>query len=142
MSASKTRPTGADVGAFIDAVAPPRRRQDARQLDEIMQRVTGWRPQMWGPSIIGYGSYHYVYDSGRQGDMCALGFSPRKANMVLYVLTGYDSADDILARLGKFRVGSACLYFNKLDDLDPTALDELLHHGLSQLRARWPVAPS
>lgn len=96
---------------------------------------------MWGPSIIGFGQYHYVYDSGREGDFLATGFSPRKANMVLYIMPGYQDYDEILGRLGKHRLGKSCLYINKLDDIDLDVLRELIKAGLRDLNKIWPVKP-
>ncbi len=97
---------------------------------------------MWGPTIIGYGSYDYVYESGRSGRFLATGFSPRKANLVLYIMPGYDEANPILARLGKHRMGRSCLYSNKLADVDRDVLAELIRHGLDRLNGIWPVHPS
>ena len=94
---------------------------------------------MWGPTIIGYGEYHYTYDSGREGDFLATGFSPRKANMVLYIMPGYQEFGEILERLGKHRTGKSCLYVNKLADIDLNVLSELIRTGLRDLDRIWPV---
>lgn len=142
MAENKTQPTGADVDAYLASVEPARRREDARRLDTIFREVTGFRPEMWGPSIIGYGRYHYVYASGREGDFLATGFAPRKANLVLYIMPGYADFGDILARLGKHRLGRSCLYINKLADIDEAALRELIRAGLEDLGKRWPVIPT
>ncbi|MBB3711716.1 hypothetical protein FHS00_001287 [Limimaricola variabilis] len=141
MTGNKTQPTGESVEAFLAAVEPERRREDAQALDALFREVTGFVPQMWGPSILGYGSYDYVYDSGRSGRFLATGFSPRKANLVLYIMPGYDEANPILARLGKYRTGKSCLYINRLADVDRGVLAELIRHGLDRLETFWPVHP-
>ena len=123
---NKTKPTEVTAADYLAAVEPDKKREEAHILDQLFQKVTGWSPVMWGPSIIGYGSYHYKYESGREGDMCATGFSPRKANHSLYIMPGYTDFEDILARLGKHSMGKACLYIKKLDDVDLDVLAELI----------------
>ncbi|MAM62745.1 DUF1801 domain-containing protein [Maritimibacter sp. UBA3975] len=142
MAENQTRPTDAAVSEFIDRAEPARRREDARALDAIFREVTGWTPQMWGPAIIGYGSYHYKYDSGREGDMCATGFSPRKANLVLYIMPGYQNYGAMLERLGKHKLGKSCLYLNKLADVDEGVLREIIRTGLDDLAKKYPVTPA
>ncbi len=142
MSQNKTQATEAAVSDFIAAVDHPTRRADAEALDALFRKVTGWKPQRWGPRIVGYGSYHYVYDSGREGDFLATGFSPRKANMSVYIMPGYADFSAILARLGKHKIGKSCLYINKLADIDLDVLEELIRAGLADLDAKWPVRPS
>ncbi len=139
MSENKTRPTQAAVADFIAQVDHPTRRADAERLDAIFREVTGWEPQMWGPSIVGYGSYHYKYATGREGDMCATGFSPRKANLSIYIMPGYADFGDILGRLGKHKHGKSCLYINKLADVDVDVLRELIQAGLERLGGIYPV---
>lgn len=139
MSENKTQPTVVSVEDFIADVPHPTRQADARVLDEMFRRITGYEPRMWGPTIIGYGQYHYIYDSGREGDCCATGFSPRKANLSLYIMPGYQDYSEILSRLGKHKTGKACLYINKLADVDLTVLEELVRTGLSDLNKIWPV---
>lgn len=136
---NKTQPTDVPVNDFLNAVEHPVRRADGLQLDALFRRVTGWQPVMWGPTIVGYGQYHYTYDSGRQGDFLACGFSPRKANLSIYVMPGYTDFSPILSRLGKHKTGKACLYVNKLADIDMGVLGELITAGLDDLRTRWPV---
>ena len=97
---------------------------------------------MWGPSIIGYGRYHYVYDSGREGDFLATGFSPRKSNLSLYIMPGYEDFGDLLDRLGKHKKSKACLYINKLADVDLAVVEEIIRAGIKDLNTRWPVQPS
>jgi len=142
MTKNKTHPTEASVEDFIAAVEPERKRAEARELDMLFRRVTGWQPVLWGASLIGYGAYHYVYDSGREGDMLATGFSPRKAKHSIYVLPGYADYGAILARLGKHATGKSCLYVNKLADIDLDVLAELIEAGLRDLSKRWTVRPS
>ncbi|KPP83789.1 MAG: hypothetical protein HLUCCA08_08280 [Rhodobacteraceae bacterium HLUCCA08] len=139
---NKTRATEASVAAFLDRIAPPTRRADARALDALFRRVTGWQPRMWGPSMVGYGRYHYVYDSGREGEMLATGFAPRKANLSIYIMPGYQDFAAELARLGKHRHGKSCLYVTRLADIDLDVLEEIVARGLDRLRTYWPVAPS
>jgi len=142
MAQNKTQPTDADVAAFLHSVDHPRRRSDAIRLDALFRDVTGFSPVMWGPSIVGYGRYHYVYDSGRQGDFLATGFSPRKANLSVYIMPGYAEFGDLLADLGKHKLGRACLYINKLDDVDQAVLARLIQAGLDRLGTFWPVRPN
>ena len=141
MPENKTRPTTESVEAFLNAVTPDRRREEGRALDALFRDATGFVPQMWGASIVGYGSYDYLYESGRSGRFLATGFSPRKAHLVLYIMPGYDAANPILARLGKHRLGKSCLYINKLADVDRGVLAELIRHGLDRLEGFSPVQP-
>ncbi|UWQ98683.1 DUF1801 domain-containing protein [Rhodobacteraceae bacterium S2214] len=142
MADNKTQATEISPAAFIAGIDHPTRRADAETLDALFRDITGWQPRMWGPTIIGYGAYHYTYDSGREGDMCATGFSPRKANLSLYIMPGYQDFGHILNRLGKHKLGKACLYINKLADVDIDVVAEIIQAGLDDLGARWPVKPS
>ena len=137
MAETKTRPTTVKVDDFIAAVEKPARRADALAVREIMERVTGEPATMWGPSIIGFGQYHYRYASGHEGDMCRVGFSPRSANLVLYV-GGFPGYDELLARLGKHKRSTACLYLNKLADVDMAVLEEITRGALAHMDARYP----
>ncbi len=128
MADIKTRPTSVNVGTFLDGVAHPVRRADGRTVREMMERVTGEPAVMWGPSIIGFGQYHYRYESGREGDMCRIGFSPRSANLALYV-GGFPEYDELLAKLGKHKRATACLYINKLADVDLAVLEEIIRRS-------------
>jgi len=139
---NKTRETPADVEAFIAGVEHDQRRADAWRLLEIFKQVTGWSPVMWGDAIIGFGRYHFIYDSGREGDFLATGFSPRKAQTSVYIMPGYADFGPLLDRLGKHSKGKSCLYIKKLDDVDEDVLGELIRAGLQDLSARWAVAPS
>ncbi|SHG93837.1 protein of unknown function (DU1801) [Cognatiyoonia sediminum] len=142
MSENKTQPTEVSVDEFIANVMPDRRREDALILNQLFKDVTGWQPQMWGPTMIGYGSYHYIYDSGREGDSVATGFSPRKANLVLYIMPRYQDFGHILDKLGKHKLGKACLYINKLADVDIDVVAEIIRAGVDDLGTRWPITPS
>jgi hypothetical protein len=137
-SENKTKPTEISVEAFIDTVADERQREDARTIAAMMQRLTGEAPKMWGPSIIGFGSYHYKYDSGREGDMCRIGFSPRKGQTVVYVVDGYRDKDDLMARLGKHKTGQSCLYIKKLADIDEAVLEEICTRSLAYMATKYP----
>jgi len=139
MAENKTKPTTISVTAFIYAIADETRRADAKTLVKIMQRATGEKPKMWGPSIIGFGSYHYTYDSGREGDMPVACFSPRKAATVLYQMTGFSESAVLLAKLGKHTVSGGCLHIKKLADVDPKTLEELVIQSVAAVRARYPV---
>ncbi len=136
---NKTRPTAVTVDAFLASVEPERKRREARQLDQLFQRVTGWPPRMWGPNIIGYGEYHYRYASGREGDYLATGFSPRKAKHSIYIMPGYADFGSILERLGKHTLGKSCLYVNTLDDIDLEVLAELISAGLADLGQKYTI---
>ena len=125
MAETKTKPTNVDVGDFVASVDKPGRRADARTLVELMARVTGEPATMWGPSIIGFGRYHYRYASGHEGDAARVGFSPRSAHLVLYV-GGFPDYELLLGRLGKHKRSKACLYLNKLADVDPGVLEEIV----------------
>lgn len=144
MAENKTKATAVSVDEFIAAVPDETRRADALVLNGIFERITGEPATMWGPSIIGFGSYHYKYDSGREGDMCRLGYSPRKDALVLYVTSGYCDDDaraqeaEILGRLGKYKTGKSCLYIKRLSDVDMGALEELITSGLSSMDRLYP----
>lgn len=135
MSQNKTLPTDASVADFLAAVPNARRRADGQALLEMMRDITGIEPQMWGPSIIGFGSYHYKYESGREGDMPMIGFSPRSRSLSLYIMDGFDDHDDLLSRLGKHRKGASCLYVNKLADVDTAILRELITRSFDHTKS-------
>ncbi|MYE49225.1 MAG: DUF1801 domain-containing protein [Gammaproteobacteria bacterium] len=134
---NKTRPTGAGVGSFLDAVEHERRREDARTVNAMMERITGWEPRMWGPSIVGFGEYHYRYESGREGDFLITGFSPRKKALTIYIMPGFARYDALMARLGKFKTGRSCLYINKLDDVDLSVLEELIASSVQYMVGKY-----
>lgn len=142
MAEPVTTKTDKSVAAFIAAIDHPTRHADALTLDKIFREITGWQPRMCGPTIIGYGSYHYKYDSGHEGDCQATGFSPRKANQVLYIMPGYQDYGHMLDRLGKHKLGKACLYINKLADVDLDVLAEIIKTGVTDLGKKYPVTPT
>lgn len=129
MADNKTQATGASVEEFLAAVEHPVRRQEGFRLLALMSGITGQQAEMWGPTIVGFGRYHYRYESGREGDAPSVGFSPRKASLSLYGLTYGRDAAELLGRLGKHKRGTGCLYINKLDDVDQAVLSELIRNG-------------
>ena len=135
MAENKTQITDVDPGAFIAAVENATRRADAETMLDLMSRVTGCEAKMWGPSIIGFGRYRYRYDSGRTGEFMLTGFSPRKANLVIYTMPGYEEMDEQLVELGKHRLGKSCLYINKLADVDLAVLEQIVADGVATVRA-------
>lgn len=139
MAELKTKATEVKVADFIAAVPDAVRRADAEIVCEMLQRLTGEEPRMWGPTIIGFGSYRYTYDSGHSGEMCRIGFSPRKAELVLYVLTGKPDQEPLLARLGKHKTGKSCLYVKKLADVDLAVLEELTRTAIAHMDATYPA---
>jgi len=138
MAQNKTQATDASVDAFIEAVPDEARRADARALVALMTRITGEGPHMWGPSIIGFGSYRYRYESGHGGESCRIGFSPRKAELVLYALNAYTDQGALLARLGKHKTGKGCLYIKKLADVDMTVLEEIIRARIAHMDEAYP----
>jgi len=142
MTQNKTRPTPEAVTDYLQTVEPAARREDALALDALFRRTTGWSPVMWGPSMIGYGAYHYRYESGREGDFLATGFAPRKTSLSIYIMPGYADYGPILERLGKHKTGKSCLYVTRLSEVDLDVLAELIQAGLDDLGRKWPVRPS
>lgn len=141
MAENKTKPTDVDPHAFIAGVQHDTRRADAEVMLETMERITGYKPRMWGPGIIGFGRYHYRYDSGREGDFMIVGFSPRKANLVVYLLPGYEDLSEQLSRLGKHKIGKSCLYINKLADIDQTVLEEMITTSVERMQEMYETFP-
>ena len=136
---NKTKPTDVAPEDYVAAIEHNRRREDGEELLKFFGRVTGLKPKMWGPSLIGYGRYYYKYDSGREGEMLMTGFSPRKANLVMYIMPGYrsEAMQDKLSRLGKHKLGKSCLYINKLADVDMDVLEEIVRDGVSYMRENY-----
>lgn len=134
MSDIKTVPTEASVERFLEAVEDPARRADSRALLELMSRVTGEPPRMWGASMVGFGTYHYRYASGREGDWFLTGFAPRKNDLTLYVMAGFTAYDDLMSRLGKHRTGKSCLYLKRLSDVSADVLEELIRESVEHMR--------
>ena len=136
MALNKTKPTEVSVTAFVDKLTEPAKRSDAKALIALMKSATGAEPRMWGPSIIGFGTYHYKYESGREGDTVLVGFSPRKPATVLYGVTGFENAESLLVKLGKYSTGKGCLYIKKLSDVDCEVLEQLIIKSVVAKRAR------
>lgn len=133
MAENKTKATKLSVSTFIDAITDQSRRADAKALVKLMQKASGEKPKMWGPSIVGFGSYHYTYDSGREGDMPVVAFSPRKAATVLY---GLSDAEALLPKLGKHTRGKGCVYIKKLADVDQKVLETMAAKAVAGRRAK------
>ena len=135
---NKTVANDASVETFLAAIADPQRRADAQAVDALMRKATGCAPKMWGGGIVGYDEYHYVYDSGREGDMAMVGFSPRKQNLVLYIVPGFKDHEALMQRLGKHKTGKSCLYLNKLADVDVAVLEKLIAASVAAMRKKYP----
>lgn len=138
MAENKTKPTEVRVEAFLEAVPDPVRRADGKALSALMARASGREPVMWGPSIVGFGLYRYRYESGREGEMCRVGFSPRKAELVIYGTGSAPGRDALLARLGKHKTGKGCLYVKRLADVDLDVLDALIRAGFANSLENHP----
>jgi len=136
MAQAKTRPTAASVETYVGAIADPNRRADCRTLIELMSDATGSEPCMWGSSIVGFGSYHYRYASGHEGDAALIGFASRKSDLTLYITPGFERYQPLLARLGKHRVAKCCLYLKRLADVDLEVLSELIERSVQEISAR------
>jgi Domain of unknown function (DU1801) len=134
----KTKATPVSVDDFIKAVADDQQREDARKIIVMMERVSGHPPKMWGPSIIGFGSYHYKYESGHEGEMCRIGFSPRKGQTVLYIIDGFGGYSELLAKLGKHKTGKSCLYIKRLSNIDESVLEQLCAQSLEWMAQKYP----
>ena len=139
---AKTKPTKVSVKSFISDVENQTRREDAKVLLALFEKATGWKAKMWGPTIVGFGAYHYTYETGHSGSSCVVGFSPRKANLVFYVF-GFPRKADLLQKLGKHKGGlKGCLHINKLADVDLVILEQILLAGVLATKKTWPVTPS
>ena len=139
--ANKTKPTTVDPAAYIASIEHDTRREDALTLLELMGRLSGFEAKMWGPTMVGFGRYHYKYDTGREGDWFMVGFSPRKTNQVIYLMPGYENFDDELARLGKHKIGKSCLYINKLADVDLAVVEEMVRYTIDLLHENYETSP-
>lgn len=135
MAELKTKANRASVDKFLKSIKDEQTRQDCFKILEIMQKATRSEPKMWGTSIVGFGSYHYKYKSGREGDWFLTGFSPRKQNLTLYFMGGFEDHAETLSRLGKYSTGKGCLYIKKLEDVNPKALKELVSRSVKKMRA-------
>ena len=136
MSGLRTRPHDASVKAFLESV-DSERRQDCLDIVEMMRRATGEEPRMWGTGMVGFGEYHYKYESGREGDWPLSGFSPRKANLTIYVMAGVERFPTLLQKLGKHKIGKGCLYVKRLADVDTAVLEELVNASVKHLRQTY-----
>jgi hypothetical protein len=138
MAEQKTKPTEQSVGNFLDKISDEQVRDDCAALVKLMKEITGSAPKMWGPSIIGFGRYHYKYDSGHEGYACLTGFSPRKQNITLYVMPGFTEHPELLKKLGKHKAGKGCLYVKKLEDIDIDVLERLIKYSVDSLKKKYP----
>ena len=136
MAENKTRPTVQSVSAFVDTLDDETRRNDAKALIKLMGKASGEKPKLWGPSIVGFGSRHYVYDSGREGDTPVIAFSPRKAATVLYGAIGFDGAERLLAQLGPHTTGKGCLHIKRLAAVDTAVLEQLITRAVAAKRTK------
>lgn len=136
---NKTKPTPVSVDDFLDAVPDPQRRADGKALRALMEGLSGEPATMWGPTIIGFGTCHYKYESGREGDMPRIGFSPRARELVLYLASDYPRHRELMARLGKHKTSRACLYIKRLADVDEAVLQELCVESLEHMREKYPA---
>ncbi len=133
MAELKTKQNEQSVTDFLQAVPDERKRKDSFAILDLMKEITGQEPKMWGDSIIGFGNYHYKYATGREGDWFVTGFSPRKQNLTLYIMSGFDEYDELLKKLGKYKTGKACLYINKLEDIEMSVMKELIQKSVAHL---------
>lgn len=137
MAELKTAQNEGDVEAFLAGIDNEKRRQDCRAVVALMQKITGEPPKMWGSSIIGFGKYHYKYESGREGDWFLTGCSPRKQSLTLYIMSGFDKYDELMGKLGKYKTGKSCLYVNKLEDVDLEVLKALIARSAEYIAQRY-----
>lgn len=137
-SENKTQPTDVSVPAYIEAVADEKQRADAHRIAAMMERLTGHKPKMWGPSIIGFGTYRYKYDNGREGEWPRIGFSPRKGQTVLYIIDGFRGHNELMEKLGKHKTGKSCLYIKRLSDVDEAVLEQLCIASLQWMAQKYP----
>jgi hypothetical protein len=137
MAQLKTRPGDGDVEAFLAGIEPPNRREDCRTVVALMREVTDEAPVMWGDGIVGFGRYHYVYESGREGDWFLTGVSPRKRALTVYIMAGFDGYEELLAGLGRHTTGVSCLYVKRLDEIDLDVLRELIERSVAEVRERY-----
>jgi hypothetical protein len=138
MAELKTKPTEITVDSFLDNVPDEKVRRDSYTIIGLMEKITGEKPKMWGPAIIGFGKYHYKYESGREGEICLTGFSPRKGNFSFYVLTGFEGEAELLAKLGKHKAGKGCLYVKKPGDIKLDVLERIITGSIDHLKKKYP----
>ena len=140
MAEQKTKPTNVSVAQFLKSVADEKRREDSYKVLELMKKITKEKPKMWGPSMVGFGNYHYKYASGHEGDCFVTGFSPRKQALTLYIMAGFKKYPELMKKLGKFKTGSSCLYIKKLEDVDLKVLKELITMSVKTFKAKKVVS--
>ena len=139
MAEMKTKANNASVDKFLSKVKDKSKREDCYKILELMKQVTKEEPKMWGPSIVGFGSYHYKYESGREGDMCLSGFSPRKHNLTIYIMMGVEKDKELIKSLGKFKSAKSCLYIKSLNDIDLKVLKKLISNSVKYMKnKKWP----
>jgi hypothetical protein len=138
MAEIKTKQNDSCVTDFLNSVSDEKKRQDSFTILELMQEVTGAQPKMWGDSIVGFGTYHYKYASGREGDWFLVGFSPRKQNLTLYIMSGLDQSENLLQDLGKYKTGKSCLYINRVADIDLQTLQKLVERSVEHMERTNP----
>ncbi|MTI39751.1 DUF1801 domain-containing protein [Fulvivirga lutimaris] len=138
MSENKTKETDLSVTDFINSIDDETKRNDSHNLVKLMQEITGSEPKMWGATMVGFGNYHYKYDSGREGDFFRAGFSPRKTALTLYIMAGFSRYDELMEKLGKYRTGKSCLYVKKLADIDMDVLRELIEASVAYMNKKYP----
>jgi hypothetical protein len=134
MTEAKTQPTNQSVTEFLNQISDPERRADCFAVAKIMEEITGEKPRMWGPGIVGFGTYHYKYASGREGDWPRTGFSPRKKDLTLYIMMGFEKHAELMEKLGKHSTGKSCLYIKRLSDIHMPTLKKLIKIGLKELK--------
>ena|SRR5690349_15724533 len=138
MAEQKTKPTDVSVNDFIDKVDNEQVRDDCRALVKMMKKVTGFPAKMWGPSIVGFGSYHYKYESGHEGDSCLAAFSPRKGNLTVYYMGDFPNQESLFKKLGKYKVSKACIYIKKLEDIDMDVLEKIVKGSMDHTKKKYP----
>ena len=136
MADLKTVPTKFSVEKFLKGITDEQKREDCFEIMKMMEKATKCKAKMWGPAIVGFGDYHYVYESGREGDWFIIGFSPRKQNLTLYVMGGFQQFEDLMKKLGKYSVGKGCLYISKLEDVDTRVLKEIITKSVKEAKSR------
>jgi hypothetical protein len=137
MAELKTKQNENNVVEFLNSIGDEQRKLDCLVLIELFKEITNESPKMWGTSIVGFGSYHYKYDSGREGDSCLIGFSPRKQNLTIYITAGFKEYDDIMQELGKYKIGSSCLYVKRLSDINTAKLKELANSSIAFIKKKY-----
>ena len=139
MAANKTQPTKQSPTNFIRRITDPRKRKDCQAIATMMRKIVGKNGKMWGSSIVGYGDYHYVYESGREGDLFLAGFSPRAQNLTIYVMPGFERYKSIMKKLGKHSTGKACLYIKRLEDVDQAVLEQLIEKSVAYMKEKYDI---